>query len=63
MSFYTTLSIEIDGTFCRYACEYELENNCGYPSNNQSIKQSCLIQFSIEQLYIKLQVAKIIFYD
>jgi hypothetical protein len=63
MSFYTNLSIEIDGTFCRYACGYGLEDNCGYPNNNQSIKRSCLIQFSIKQLYTQLQVVKIISYD
>jgi hypothetical protein len=38
MSLSTTLSIEIDGTFCRYACGYGLENNYEYPNNNQSIK-------------------------
>jgi hypothetical protein len=59
---YTTLSIEIDGTFCRYACGYGLEGNCGYPNHNQSIRQSYLIQFSIKQLYTQPKVAKIIFY-
>jgi hypothetical protein len=62
MSLYTTLSIEIDGTFCKYARGYGLEGNCGYPNHNRSISQNYLIQFSIRQLYTQLEVAKINFY-
>ncbi len=38
MSLYTTLDVEIDGTFCKYACGYGPKDNCGNINHNQSIK-------------------------
>ncbi len=32
MSLYTTLGVEIDGTFYKYACEYGLNDNREYPN-------------------------------
>jgi len=62
MSLYITLGVEIDGTFCKYACEYGLNDNREYPNCSWSIKQGCLIQFSIRWFYTWLEVMEIIFY-
>ncbi len=35
---YTTLSFEIDGTFCRYACGYGPKDICGNPNKHSYIK-------------------------
>jgi hypothetical protein len=43
MSLYTTLSVEIVGTFCGYG----LKDNHGVQNHNQSIKRGCLVQFII----------------
>jgi hypothetical protein len=38
MSLYTTLIVEIVGTFCGYACGYGLEDNHGDQNHNRSTK-------------------------
>jgi hypothetical protein len=58
MSLYTTLSVEIIGTFCGYG----LEDNHGNQSHNRSIKWGCLAQFWIRWLYTWPKMAEIIFY-
>jgi len=51
----------IDFTFFRYACGYGLEDKRGDPNHHQSIKQGCLVQFSIRRLYTQFKVPEIIF--
>jgi hypothetical protein len=62
MSLYTTLIVEIVGTFCGYACGYGLEDNHGDQNHNRSTKWCCLILFLVRWLYTWLKVAEIIFY-
>jgi hypothetical protein len=62
MSLYTTLGAEIDGTFCKYACGYGLDDNCEDSNYSWSIKQGFLAQFSIRWSYTRFKVVEIIFH-